>query len=234
MDSKAKEPTMRRMTAIGLTAALTLTLAGTALADSFLTSVSTGSKTAAKVAGPAYTGAAYDAKAVEKVAQKALTVIKRSGNLAVALDVLQRVDSVAMDNPAVGREFRLGLAKLARSGDAKMKLLQGVNLLMAREPQLKGASSDHGIALVRAAVRQLPKDSAAHLLAGLSIAQRDAFGLGKNWDKKTSLKVEAAKQINKAQRIEARTNHPRPLVRTALRENQKYMPLYKGYKGLLK
>jgi hypothetical protein len=227
---------MSRFTTLLLAAVLSFSLISTASADSFLTSVSTNSKTAAKVGPAPYTGSVYSPKTAN-IAAKALRVIRTTKNLAIALDVLQRVDSVAMDNSAVGREFRLGLAKLSRSGDPKMQLLRGVNLLMSREVNLKGESSVRAISYVRDAASRLPKDSAAQLLASLSVAQRDAFGLqggAEKWEKRTPLKTEAAKLLAKAQKIEAKTDHPRPLVREGLRQAKDYFPLYEGYKGLLK
>jgi hypothetical protein len=205
--------------------ALTLAVAGQARADSFLTSVSTGSKTAARVAPAPYTGSVTPVKS--GVAARALNVIKQTRNAAIGLDVIQRVDSVAMDNPAVGKAFRLGLAKLARGGDPVFTLLRGTNLVM-RSPK-----SDRAAAAVRKAARELPNDSAAQLVAGLTIAQREAFGRG-NWDKPSRLTREAAKMVNAATSIEAKTTHPRPLVREGLKQAKEYMPLYGAYKDALK
>jgi hypothetical protein len=227
---------MSRFTTLLLAAAFSLSLVGTAVADSFLTSVSTSSKTAAKVGPAPYTGTVYSVKSAN-IAARALRVIRTTRNLAIAFDVLQRVDSVAMDNAQVGRQLRLGLARLSRSGDPKMQLLRGVNLLLSRETTLTGAASQRAIAYVRDAAARLPGDSAAQLLAALSVAQRDAFGLSggaEKWEKRTPLKREAAGLLANAQQLEARTRHPRALVREGLRQAREYFPLYEGYKGLLK
>ena len=212
-----------------LSALLLAALAQPARADSFLTSVSTGSKTAARVAPAPYTGTVYSSRQVKGVAARGLSVIKNTKNLAIGLDVIQRVDSVAMDNPKVGTQFRLGLAKLARSGDPKYNMLRGVNLVR-RNPD-----SRRGITYVRKAAKALPENSAAQLLAGLSVAQLDSFG-GKfgQWEKKTPLKREAAKYMNKAQSLEQATKHPRPLVREGIKQAKEYAGYYEGFNGLLK
>jgi hypothetical protein len=212
-----------------LSALLLSALAQPARADSFLTSVSTGSKTATRVAPAPYTGTVYSPRQVKGVANRALSVIKNTKNLAIGLDVIQRVDSMAMDNPKVGTKFRLGLAKLARSGDPKFSMLRGVNLVQRRP------DSRRGITYVRKAAKALPKNSAAQLLAGLSVAQRDGFGsqFGQ-WEKRTPLKREAAKYINKAEALEKATHHPRPLVREGIKQAKEYAGYYEGFNGLLK
>jgi hypothetical protein len=220
----------RKLVRLALVSALVLGLAQTALADSFLTSVSTGSKTAARVGPAPYTGGVYSPRQVKNIVSKALSTIKNTRNLAIGLDVIQRVDSVAMDSPAVAKQFRLGLAKLARGGDPKYQLLRGVNLVL-RRPE-----SRWGISHVRKAVKALPGNSAAQLLAGLSVAQRDAFAekFGFKWEKRTPLKREAAKYINQAGQLESQTKHPRPLVREGLKQAKDYAGYYEGYNGLLK
>ena len=105
---------MSRLARTALCALVLSALAQPALADSFLTSVSTGSKTAARVAPAPYGGGSYNPAQVRGVANRALSTIKNTRNIAIGLDVIQRVDSVAMNNPAVASKFRLGLAKLAR------------------------------------------------------------------------------------------------------------------------
>ena len=213
-----------------LSALLLAALAQPARADSFLTSVSTGSKTAARVAPAPYNGTVYSQRQAKGVAARGLSVIKNTKNLAIGLDVIQRVDSVAMDNPKVGTQFRLGLAKLARSGDPKYNLLRGVNLVR-RNPD-----SRRGITYVRKAAKALPENSAAQLIAGLSVAQRDSFGksFGHKWEKQTPLKREAAKYMNKAQALEQATKHPRPLVREGIKQAKEYAGYYDGFNGLLK
>ena len=209
---------------------ISVALLGHARADSFLTSVSTGSKTATRVAPKPYTGQSYSPRQVRYTASKALSTIKHTRNLAIGLDVIQRVDSVAMDHPKVGTNFRLGLAKLSRNGDPKINLLRGVNLVM-RNPD-----SRRGIARVRQAAKALPKNSAAQLLAGLSVAQREAFSprFGHQWEKQTRLKKEAARYLEKASQLEQGTRHPRPLVRQGLKEAKDYARYYEGYSGLIK
>lgn len=220
----------RKLVRLALVSALVLGLAQTALADSFLTSVSTGSKTAARVGPAPYTGNVYSPRQVKNIVSKALSTIKNTRNLAIGLDVIQRVDSVAMDSPAVAKQFRLGLAKLARGGDPKYQLLRGVNLVL-RRPE-----SRWGISHVRKAVKALPGNSAAQLLAGLSVAQRDAFAekFGFKWEQVTPLKREAAKYINAAGQLESQTKHPRPLVREGLKQAKDYAGYYGGYNSLLK
>ena len=212
---------------IAVASALALAVAGPARADSFLPSVSTRSKTAARVAPAPYTGMATPGTSTAGVAARAISVIKQTRNVAIGLDVIQRVDSVAMDNPAVGKAFRLGLARLARTGDPVFTLLRGTNLAM-RSPK-----SDRAAAAVRKGARALPNDSAAQLVAGLTLAQREAFGRG-NWDKPSRLTREAAKLVNAASALEASTSHPRPLVREGLKQARDYMPMYGAYAGALK
>jgi len=210
-------------------AAMLASLALPAQADSFLTSVSTGSKTAARVAPAPYTGASHRARQVKGVAARALSTIQNTRNLAIGLDVIQRVDSVAMDQPQVGTKFRRGLARLSRGGDAKMNMLRGANLMM-RNPD-----SRRGVTYVRKGAKALPGNSAAQLLAGLTVAQRDSFGskFGK-WEQRTPLKKEAARYINQAQLLEQTARHPRPLVREGLRQAKDYAGYYEGFAGLLK
>lgn len=231
---------MRPLRTLALAILLAFALGRPAAADSFLTSVSTGSKTAARV-GPAPYGASY-APVKGNIATRALTTIKSTRNVAIGLDVIQRVDSAAMSDPTIAKEFRRGLAKLARSGDPVFQVLRGVNLVM------QNPSSRRGIAAVRRAAEKLPYDSAAQLVAGLAVAQRDAFtgvgsgGLapdrGDRWDTRTPLKKESAGYLNRARSLEKGAAHPRPLVREGLRqatvERQPYAPKAKGYFGLYK
>ncbi len=219
----------RHLLRFALTALLVAGLSQTARADSFLTSTSTHSKTAARVAPKAYTGHAYTARQIKHVTRRALSTIRRTKNLAIALDVVQRVNSVAMNHPKVGKQFSMGLAKLARSGDPKFSLIRGMNLV------LNNPSSRRGVTYVRKAAKALSKNSAAQLLAGLTVAQRDGFGgqFGQ-WEKRTPLKIEAARHINKAQAIEKTARHPRPLVKTAIKEAKEYAGYYNGFRGLLK
>jgi hypothetical protein len=200
-----------------------------AQADSFLTSVGTNSKTAARVAPKPYTGQAISAKQARGVARRALTTIRNTKNIAIGLDVIRRVDSVSMDHAKVGQNFRLGLAKLARGNNPKLQLLRGVNLVM------RNADSRRGISYVRKSAKKLPGNSAAQLAAGLSVAQRDSFGskFGK-WEHKTPLKREAARYLNKAQQLEQGARHKRPLVREGLKQAKDYAGYYEGFNGLLK
>jgi hypothetical protein len=211
-----------------LCSALALVLARPAFADSFLTSVSTGSKTAGRVGPAAYTGNVTSARIANGAARRALQVIKSTRNVAVGLDAIQRVDSLSMDSFAVAKELRLGLAKLARStGDARIQVLRAANLTL-RKPESRYAAT-----MLRKAVGALPSDSAAQLVAGLSIAQRDSFGFG-NWDKAKRLTKEAAGYLNKATALEASTKHPRPLVREGLKQAKEYASYYGSFNGLLK
>jgi len=219
---------MHRISKTALATLIISALATSASADSFLTSVGTGSKTAARVAPQPYSGQPASWRQARSVARRALNTIQRTRNVAIGLDVIQRVDSVAMDHPLVGQHFRLGLAKLARTGDPKFQLLRGTNLVM-RNPD-----SRRGISAVRKAARQLPTDSAAQLVAGLSVAQRDSFGTKfREWDKQTPLKREAAGYLNTAQQIE-RTKSRRPLVREGIKQAKDYAGYYQGFKGLIK
>jgi hypothetical protein len=209
-------------------ASLALSLSSPALADSFLTSVSTGSKTAARVGPAAYSGTAAPLAQAQGAARRALQVIRTTRNVAIGLDALQRVDSIAMDHPAAAKELRRGLARLAReSGDPRVQLLRAANLAL-RRPE-----SNYAATMLRKAVAALPADSAAQLVAGLSIAQRDAFGFN-NWDKPSRLAREAAGFLNKATALEAKTSHPRPLVREGLKQAKEYAAYYGAYNGLLK
>jgi len=218
---------MKTLARIGTTLALILGLASSASADSFLTSVSTKSKTAARVAPEPYTGSTIQAK---NVVPRALQTIKSTRNAAIGLDVIQRVDGQAMDNPKLAGSFGRGLAKLSRSGDPVYTVLRGANLAR-RNPD-----SDRAAAMVRKAARQAPNDSAVQLVAGLALAQREAFGKdgGAQWETATKGKREAAKLINKAQELEAKTIHPRPLVREGIKEAKEYAGYYAGYNGLIK
>jgi hypothetical protein len=208
---------------------VTAALVRPAVADSFQTSVATNSRTAARVAPEPYTGGVIGARQAMGVAKRALGVVRGTRNLAIGHDVNRRVDSVAMDHPKVGNQYRLGLAKLARSNDPKYQLLRGANLV------LRNADSRRGITYVRKAAKRLPNNSAAQLVAGLAVAQRDAFSpkFGQ-WDKRTPLKREAARYINRAQQLEAQAKHPRPLVREGIRQAKEYAGYYGGYKGLIK
>jgi hypothetical protein len=213
---------------IALVSALALSLASPAFADSFLTSVSTGSKTAARVAPPAYTGSAANERQARGAARRAIQTIKATRNVAIGLDVLQRIDSLAMDRPEIATSFRLGLAKLARTtGDPRVQVLRAANLAL-RKPESRYAAT-----MLRKAVATLPADSAAQLVAGLTIAQRDTFGFG-NWDKPSRLAKEAAGYLNKATALEAKTSHPRPLVREGLKQAKDYANYYGSFNGLLK
>lgn len=203
-------------------------------ADSFLTSVSTKSKTAARL-GPganyqAYNNSTINPRMIKNLASRALRTIRATKNMAIAFEVLRIMDSISRNNPKVGSQFRLGLAKLAKTGDPKFRLLRGVNLIMRRP------GSDRGIAYVRQAAREMPGNSAAQLLTALSVAQRDGFAakFGSAWEKPTRLKKESARHLNNAQQLEQKTNHPRPLVRTGIQEAKQYMGYYEGFNGLIK
>jgi hypothetical protein len=204
---------------------------GPVSADSFMTSVSTGSKTANRVAPKPYTGNAVSPRMAKGVAGRALSTIKHTKNIAIGMEVIRRVDSVAMDHPGVGNKFRLGMAKLARTGNPKFQLLRGMNLVMRNPDSRRGAA-----AVRKAAKGALAGNSAAQLAAGLTVAQRDAFSpkFGHKWEKKTRLKKEAASYINKAQALEAQTKHPRPLVREGIKQAKEYAGYYEGYNGLIK
>lgn len=200
-----------------------------ASADSFLTSVATKSRTAARTGGgPAYRGRSFTPKQAQRIAKAGLRIIKGTKNIAIAHDVLRRVDSATMSHPSVQRAFGRGLAKLAKTGDARLQLIHGANLVM------QNAGSNKGVSAVRKAVDKLSGNSAAHLVAGLTIAQRDSFGskFGQ-WEKVTALKREAAAHLNAADLIERKTSHPRKLVRTGVKEAKAYGALYDGLKRLL-
>lgn len=221
---------LRLMRAALIAVGLLMLTYGPVNADSFLTSVSTGSKTANRVAPKPYTGNAVSPKMARGAASRALSTIKHTKNIAIGMEVIRRVDSVAMDHPGVGNKFRLGMAKLARTGNPKFQLLRGMNLVMRNPDSRRGATA------VRKAAKSLSGNSAAQLAAGLTIAQRDAFSpkFGHKWEQKTRLKKEASNYINQAQALEAKTKHPRPLVREGIKQAKEYAGYYEGYSGLIK
>lgn len=221
--------TLHRAAALFWTLVLVLATSQ-ARADSFLTSVGTSSKTAARVGPNPYQGNGYTKKQAMSMARRGLTTIKHAKNAAIGFDVVRRVDGAAMYHPEAGELFRKGLAKLARKGDPRIQVLRGANLVR-RNP-----SSRWGITKVRQAAKAAPNNSAVQLVAGLAVAQRDAFNpkLGHKWEKRTPLKREAAQYINQAQQLEKQTHHPRPLVREGLRQAKQYIGYYGGYQGLVK
>lgn len=222
------------ITRYATTLALVCGLTWPAYADSPLTSVETNSKTAARVGASPYAGHVASPDQAKKTVAKGLQVIKQTkGNAAIGLGVIQRVDGADMDNPGTTAALKRGLIKLQRqtkdpAEKARYGLLRGTATIM------RDTNNKYAARQVNKAARTLPRASDVQLVAGVVSAQRAAFGKTSNWDKPTPLWKQSAQRINKAQRIEATTDHPRPLVRHGVSSAKDYLGGYGGFSAAQK
>jgi hypothetical protein len=206
------------------------TFASAAHADSPLTSVSTGSKTAARLGVSAYTGTPASVAASTSAVKRALRIIEQTrGNAAVGLDAIQRIDSLNMDSPGKSDDLRRGLSALMRSTkDRSEKLRYG--LLRGTLTLMRNANDAYGVRQVNAAVKALPGASDVQLVGGLVAAQRASFGsTPASWDQPTARWHEAALRIARAEELEQRAQHPRALVTAGLKSAHEYLGLYAGF-----
>jgi hypothetical protein len=198
------------------TAVLLFAAAGTARADSFMTSISFGSAKAAKIGPKPYSNTPLTEKQSSTIVKRAVK-LTRGRDLAAAMDAVRIVDSAAMDNAGLAVDFKAGLQAAARRGTVHERFLDGYSL-MVRDPGNAQAAE-----LVRGAAREAPDDSALQLGAFQAIAQRAFFG-GMDKPETVRLAQEAAGLLKRAQKLE-QTN-PRPEVAEGLRQAFEYAKLY--------
>ena len=99
-------------------------------ADSFMTSISAGSKTAAKIGPAPYTGNVNPPGTGMHTVRAALKLMKSTQSAAIRMDAVRVVDGVAMSDPNAGEQFARGLSRLAQSGKPGDKFIRSDNQLM--------------------------------------------------------------------------------------------------------
>jgi len=201
-----------------------LAAASTAHADSFMTSVGNGSRRAAKIGPAPYTGASTTMQQAKTMLPRAIK-LALGKNLAVAMDATRMVDSAAMDNPAIGAKFATSLAKAAKHGTAAHRFIDAYNTLN-RDPGNKAA-----VRQLRNAMKSkyMQQDSAAELGEFEALAQKASFG-GGSAAQTAKLYREAARHLQKADKLEATTSH-RLLVRAGLASAKDYAAYYPELKA---
>lgn len=202
----------------------TIGLAGSASADSPLTSTRVVSKTAAAIGPAPYRGADVSLARANRVVSSGLAAIKSShASPTVGLAVLQRVDSATMDHPEAAAAFKQGLTNLARhTSDPTTKT--NIGLLRGTMTILRDPSDAYAAREVNKAAAAQPHDARVQLVAGLASAQRASFGSG-NASGATQLWKQAATRLEAAEG----PGHTSHITKTAGASAQAYLSLYEGF-----
>lgn len=188
-------------------------------ADSFMTSVGSESKRAAKIGPPIYAAQSATKAQDKAAARKALKLVKQ-GNAAVSMDAIRQIDSIALNDERARspEKFRRGLERLARNPRNHQ-----ARFLLAYANMLRDPGSLKAFRALNRAAKELSSDSAVQLGAYQATAQRAFFGEGKDTTRQRLFRMAKA-YLAKASALNARS--PRPLVTTALKQAREYNALY--------